>query len=75
MIRVSIAAGKMDESVEEAYVKWWGFEKKEGNHLTAAMRDEDFKDFLKTNNLIVYKNHIKEYQDGDILGDFSVVER
>jgi hypothetical protein len=73
VIQVSIEGEKFGDLKEDAYVRW-GFESKDGNRLVAAMKDEDFAEFLRVNNLIVYKNHIKEYQDGDVLGDFTLAE-
>lgn len=73
VIRVSIDSSKTEDLQEGTFVKW-GFEREAGNQLVAAMQDEHFKEFLRVNNLILYKNHIKEYQDGDFIGDFGVVE-
>ncbi|WP_018132580.1 hypothetical protein [Effusibacillus pohliae] len=72
MIQVSLGREHVAEWPEKAFAKW-GFARKEGNHLVAAMSEETFEQFLKENNLIVYKHHIKQYEDGKILGDFTVV--
>ncbi|BCJ85243.1 hypothetical protein [Effusibacillus dendaii] len=50
----------------------WGFQAKEGNRLTAAMSVEQFSAFLRDNNLIVYKQHIKDYEHGTIYGEFNL---
>ncbi|MGZ4032751.1 MAG: hypothetical protein ACXVP2_11395 [Tumebacillaceae bacterium] len=41
--------------------------------LQQKMSDEEFEEFLKTNNLIVYHNHLKNYQDGIVCGEFTVI--
>lgn len=37
------------------------------------MTREEFDDFLKTNDLIVYRHHLKSYQEGIVCGEFSEV--
>ena len=73
MIRVVLKQDQIGEFPEDAYAKW-GFERKEGNQWVAALGREEFQKFLQKNNLIVYKNHIKDYKDGREYGEFSVVE-
>lgn len=41
--------------------------------LQQKMTQEEFDEFLKSNNLIVYRHHLKKYQDGEICGEFTVI--
>lgn len=40
------------------------------NKMQTKMTEEEFDAFLKTNNLITYRNHLKRYQDGVVCGEF-----
>lgn len=71
MIRVTVTDEAAEALQEGSYVKW-GFARAEGNRLSAALTRDQFEEFLKENNLIVYKNNIKAYQDGEEVGEFNV---
>ncbi|MBO8171474.1 MAG: hypothetical protein H0Z33_06210 [Bacillaceae bacterium] len=45
---------------------------REQHLLVANMPEEQFEKFLRDNNLIVYHNMLKGYEDGEIYGEFSV---
>lgn len=71
MYKVSIYANQLekmnqDKSLEHLYPAT-------NERLQQKMSQEEFDEFLKTNNLIVYHNHLKSYQDGIICGEFSEV--
>lgn len=37
------------------------------------MQEREFEDFFRANNLIVYKDELKSYQDGKVVGKFKLV--
>jgi hypothetical protein len=71
LIRVSIPLEKFDSFPDDTSVKW-GFSMQGGHKLESFMSDEEFSNFLKENNLIVYKHHIKDYEHGTTFGDFTI---
>lgn len=44
----------------------------EHNQMIATITRNEFDEFCKTNNLISYHNHIKSYEDGRVLGEFTM---
>ncbi|MFV9511603.1 hypothetical protein [Tepidibacillus sp. LV47] len=46
----------------------------ENNNYVATMSNEEFDQFLKSNNLIVYKNHLKFYESREVVGTFTTNE-
>ncbi|HEU4962390.1 MAG TPA: hypothetical protein VFV52_00810 [Bacilli bacterium] len=38
----------------------------------AKMNEEEFDEFLKANNLITYRHHLKRYHDGVVCGEFTL---
>ena len=40
--------------------------------LQREMTEEEFDDFCKANDLILYRENLKRYHDGKTLGTFSV---
>ncbi len=71
MIEVLISSGKFAERPDDLYGEW-GFQQN-GNQLTVAMQEREFEDFLRANNLVVYKDELKSYQDGKVVGKFRLV--
>jgi hypothetical protein len=37
----------------------------------ATVSQDEFEDFLKANNLIMYHNILKTYEDGEVHGEFT----
>lgn len=71
MIQVKLSEDRVRELKENVFEKW-GFQKKADNQVSVAMQEDEFQSFLRTNDLILYKNHIKSYQNGEVYGEFSV---
>ncbi|TCS78461.1 hypothetical protein [Tepidibacillus fermentans] len=44
----------------------------ETNDYVGTVSDEEFDQFMKNNNLIVYRNLLKLYENGEVIGTFSV---
>ncbi len=42
---------------------------------TAHVTESEFNQFIKDNNLILYKNILKQYEDGEIIGSFQTSEK
>ena len=40
--------------------------------LRKKMNEEEFDDFCKANNLILYRNKLKRYEDGMTCGEFTL---
>ncbi len=38
--------------------------------LNSIISEDEFNQFLKENNIILYKNVLKQYEDGEIIGYF-----
>jgi hypothetical protein len=50
--------------------------KKDADHqLSATITHEEFEDFCKTNNMIIYHNTLKSYEDGQVYGEFALQEK
>jgi hypothetical protein len=60
--------GKMhhDKSLEDFYPA-------NNTSVQTTMNEEQFDDFCKVNNLILYRHQLKNYQDGVVWGEISVV--
>ncbi|OEF99393.1 hypothetical protein BHF71_02065 [Vulcanibacillus modesticaldus] len=43
-----------------------------GNQYTASLSEEEYNNFIKDNNLIPYKNLLKQYENGEIIGSFEL---
>jgi hypothetical protein len=39
-------------------------------HLVGEVTEEEFDGFLKDNNLILYRNTLKSYENGEVVGEF-----
>ncbi|UOF89254.1 hypothetical protein LSG31_15245 [Fodinisporobacter ferrooxydans] len=72
MIYVSLTNQTL-EKIPQLHVDQWGFHEHANQKWTATMSKEEFDRFLKESNSIVYKNSIKDYQDGHVNGYFSVL--
>jgi hypothetical protein len=71
MYKVSIYRNQLenmqqDKSLEHLYPAT-------NDRVQQKMSRGEFDEFLKTNNLVVYHNHLKNYQDGIICGEFTEV--
>ncbi|GEN33795.1 MULTISPECIES: hypothetical protein [Aneurinibacillus] len=42
--------------------------------LTGRLSEEEFTSFLKDNNLILYRDTLKSYENGEIVGHFESME-
>lgn len=40
-------------------------------NMIANVSEREFDSFLKTNNLITYRNTIKAYEDGEVYGEYN----
>lgn len=40
------------------------------DHGIAHLTEQEFNQFIKNNNLILYKHTLKQYEDGEIVGSF-----
>ncbi|MDB5083738.1 MAG: hypothetical protein JWN30_624 [Bacilli bacterium] len=52
----------------------FAFAKDESGGYVAEVHEDGFEHFLRHANLITYKNHLKEYDDGDVVGEFTLAE-
>lgn len=43
-----------------------------GDAMTKVITREEFDEFIKANNLILYHQTLKAYEDGAVYGEFSV---
>jgi hypothetical protein len=46
------------------------FKKDPEQQLVAEVSMEEFNEFCKTNNLITYRNALKNYENGEVFGEF-----
>lgn len=44
---------------------------KNGEKYSAEITMDEYDQFMKDNNLIPYKNLLKQYEDGEIVGSFT----
>ncbi|WP_339061168.1 hypothetical protein [Tepidibacillus marianensis] len=43
----------------------------ETSDYVGSMSETEFEDFMKNNNLILYHNQLKLYENGEVVGSFS----
>jgi hypothetical protein len=41
-------------------------------NMIAQVTEQEFDSFLKTNNLITYRNTLKGYEDGEVYGEYNL---
>lgn len=70
MIQVSLYPDKMENAREARLLAQFD---RSGEGYRAQMSEGQFEEFCKVNNLILYRDRLKNYQDGMVWGEISEV--
>lgn len=70
MITVKLTEEGLLDLPDETYVAFHF--SRQGQGYVSELSSERFEEFLRAANLVTYKNNLKEYDDGDVVGEFSI---